>query len=194
MNRYRKLLTGFAAVGALGTMLGALTRLCIHVWMAGPFSALFYGFGLISTGLLFPAFLCAVLSLNARNGLHASLLTLCLFTPMLMSYYAVSSLRGGYDAPGAVQFWALLLLPAAAGAWILRAFRHVKWFRMLIVGGAVLLFLIDLIYVADGSRRAELAELMLLAGLMAVLFTADREPKESRYRAVQFRYRQQTEI
>ena len=195
MNRYKKLLTGFGATAALGTVLGVLAKLCDT---AGPTDFLpgnlFYGFGLISSGLLFWAFLCAVLSLNAKNGLHAALLTLCLLTPMLVSYYTVSRYYVGYYEPGIARFWGMMLLPSAIGAWILRANRHVKWFRMLTAAGAVCCFLFDRVHLLYGSLRAEVAEMMLLAGLLAVLYTADRQPDKPRQSAVLFRYRQQTEI
>lgn len=194
MIRNKRLLTGFAATAALGTFLGVLAKLCDTAVPADPLGNLFFAFGLVSSGLLFWAFLCAVLSLSARNGLHAALLTLCLLTPMLLSYYTVSRYHVGYYSPGVARFWAWMLLPSAVCAWILRAYRHVRWLRVLTAAGAVCLFLFDRRYLMCGSIRAELAETGLLAGLLAVLLTAEKNAPKNRPCAVQFRYRQQTEI
>lgn len=197
MRRYQRLLNGFAVTAGFGTVIGVLAKLGDVAVPAGPVSNLFYAFGLVSSGLLLWAFLCASLSLFARNGLHASLLTLCLLTPMLLSYYAVSRYYVGYYSPGTAYFWALMLLPAAAGAWVLRAYRHAAWLRVLTGIAGAGAFLIDR-RLTGGNIRAQLFEVMLLAGLFALLYSAGKisQKKSDRtpYRAVQYRCRQQTEL
>ena len=197
MRKYQKLLNGFALTAGFGTVIGALAKLGDVAEPADPIRDLFYAFGLVSSGLLLWAFLCASLSLFARNGLHASLLTLCLLTPMLMSYYAVSRYYVGYYSPDTAYFWVLMLLPAAAGAWVLRAYRHVTWLRVLTGIAGAGAYLIDR-RLTGGNIQAQFFEVMLLAGLFALLYSAgkvsQKESGRTPCRAVQFRYRQQTEL
>ncbi len=193
MMKQQKLLTGFLATACFGAALGVLAKLGDVAEPYNQIGCLFYAFGRVSSGLLFWAFLCASLSLFARSGLHASLLTLSLLTPMLMTYYTVSRLYVGYYSSGIARFWMWMLLPAAVGAWILRAYRHVRGMRILagIAGGFA--FLLDSRLVG-GYIRAELAEMVLLAGLFALLYSAGKVSRKKPRRAVQFRYRQQTEM
>ena len=176
--RQKKLLTGFALAGVCGLFTGIFSRHGCTVMPAGPVSNLFYAFGLISTGLLLWTVLFLTVTLFARNGLHASLLTLCLFVPALTA------------APGSIGFRFWMLLPVTALSWVLRIQRHRTAARFLAAAAGAGAYLSD-IRLIRGNIRAELACIVLLIVLCTLLYSAGLVSQREREPAVEFRFRNQ---
>ena len=108
--------------------------------------------------------LCSAFALRARNGLHAALLNLCLLIPTLMSYFFACHVFGLYMNRMILQFGALLLLPAAGAAWLLRAFRDEAWLRPVLLTAGFGLLAFDL---QNGILRSP-ADLRLLLPLLVM--------------------------
>ncbi len=160
--KYERLGTEFVIAALTGCAAGVLV-------MAGRY-ALFSGggilaaFGSVCEGFFFWTVLCSAFALRARNGLHAALLNLCLLIPTLMSYSFACHVFGLYMNRTILQFGALLLLPAAGAAWLLRAFRDEAWLRPVLLTAGIGLLAFDL---QNGILRSP-ADLRLLLPLLVI--------------------------
>lgn len=160
-----KLMTGFILTAIAGGLLGVLVQLgnmaswgCCDIPMLAAFGEVSYGF-------FFWIFVCSALAYHARCGIHASLLTLSLLLPTLCGYRAAAWVFGTYLNRSVLEIGVLLLIPAAAAAWILRANRHRRWMRVMVrlIGTAALMFDIQ-------ARGTFSLRTMMLAMPLLVLF------------------------
>ena len=108
-------------------------------WYGGSPSA---AFGLVSYGLLFWITVCTLRAYHSRCGLHAALLVLSLLIPTLIGYYGSALIWCNPVNEMVLSFGMLMLLPAAAAAWLLRITRRYAVGRIAVrvLGAAALLF------------------------------------------------------
>lgn len=124
MKQQYRLIAGFLLTAMIGGMLGVIVQISAFEaggWYGGnPVAAL----GLVSYGLFFWITVCTARAYYSRCGLHASLLVLSLLIPVLCGYYAAARFFYYPLNEYVIRFGFLMLLPAAAAAWILRATRR----------------------------------------------------------------------
>lgn len=124
MKQQYRLIAGFLLTAMIGGMLGVIVQISAFEaggWYGGnPVAAL----GLVSYGLFFWITVCTARAYYSRCGLHASLLVLSLLIPVLCGYCAAAHFFYYPLNEYVIRFGFLMLLPAAAAAWILRATRR----------------------------------------------------------------------
>ncbi|MBR6107854.1 MAG: hypothetical protein IKQ39_07570 [Oscillospiraceae bacterium] len=179
LKNHSRLIAGFVLAAFAGGFLGFAVQ-------AGETAAwncrggLLSAFGSVSFGLFFWIVLGTVVSLHSRCGLHASLLMLCMLTPVLFGYCVFSHMTGGFLNHSLLYFGALMLLPAAAAAWVLRASNDRRSMQIFLCAAGVLAIAFDLGNRASASRTSLLLMLLLSAVYFRTVFRMPVSPRRTR--------------
>ena len=176
--KHLRLRTELLLIAAAGGLLGVLAQAAMTARVYADGSAL-GAFGGLTFGFTFWIAVGTALAMRARCGLHAAVRVLCLLIPVLAGYTAGCILLGGIRVPDLIPFGVMMLMPAAAGAWIIRAGRESTAMQVLLLLVGCAAFQFDLHVHASGLRAVG----MLAAALVFHCYTVQCAIGRTRCRA-----------
>ena len=162
LKNHTRLIAGFALAAIAGGIIGFAVQAGETAMFCGR-DGLLPAFGSVCFGLFFWITLGTVVSLHSRCGLHAALLMLCMLTPVLFGYCVRAHLDGGYINHTLLHFGAVMMIPAAAAAWLLRASNDRRFMQIFLCAAGAAALLFDLENRAFAGRQSVLLMMLLAA-------------------------------
>lgn len=153
----------------LGGIMGAASKAADVIATGSLFKALFWSFGLLTSGFLIWCVIGYFIASCASSLKNALTYNSCFFLAMLTAYYLYSYFVVKYTNISVIIFWFIMTAAALLATFFIRRFRQSKFFKRLSIIVSFAFAALDVVFIQGFDLAAMIMEVFLIAAMLLLI-------------------------
>ncbi len=153
----------------LGGIMGAASKAADVISTGSLFKALFWSFGLLTSGFLIWCVIGYFIASRASSLKNALTYNSCFFLAMLTAYYLYSYFVVKYTNIKVIFFWIIMTAAVLLATFLIRRLRTSKFFKRLSILVSTAFAALDVVFIQGFDLAAMIMEVFLLVVMLLLI-------------------------